>query len=100
MVNIITRGEARRIKDRERKAAKRKNSIFRKSENERLRNRVTKLRQNEEYVQASNLKQSNRRKQKKIESRAAMVNLTNNLEVPWFIQNMNLEFDKTVEQHG
>ncbi|CAG8685725.1 18449_t:CDS:2, partial [Dentiscutata erythropus] len=59
MVNIITRGESRKLKDRNRKAAKRSENLFRNSENEKLKKRVTNLRQNKEYVQASNLMRNN-----------------------------------------
>ncbi|CAG8696211.1 1394_t:CDS:10 [Cetraspora pellucida] len=57
-------------------ATKRKSHLFRKSENTKRKNRITNLRQNNEYVQTSNIARNNRRKQKK----------------------MNQEFDKTLEQ--
>ncbi|CAG8796232.1 25768_t:CDS:1, partial [Gigaspora rosea] len=66
MDNIITRGESRKIKDRQRKAAKRNDNLFRKSENEKLKKRVANLCENSDYVRASNSMRNDRQKQKKL----------------------------------
>ncbi|CAG8613937.1 21370_t:CDS:1, partial [Racocetra persica] len=67
MVKIVTRGESRKIKDRERKTAKRKDHLFQKSEINKNRIRIANLRKNEEYVQTSNIMRKNHQKQKRIE---------------------------------
>ncbi|CAG8633577.1 25373_t:CDS:1, partial [Racocetra persica] len=50
--------ESRKIKNRQRKAAKHNDDLFRKSENEKLKKRMKNLRQNNDYVRASNSMQN------------------------------------------
>ncbi|CAG8560301.1 1138_t:CDS:2 [Dentiscutata erythropus] len=95
MDNIITRGESRKIKDRQRKAAKRNDDLFRKSENEKLKKRVANLREDGDYIRASNSMRNNHRKQKKI---IEYNNATANSEVPLYVFELDNEFEKTLTQ--
>ncbi|CAG8585564.1 20960_t:CDS:1, partial [Gigaspora rosea] len=63
IVNIITRGESRKMKDHERKAIKRKNSLFKKSESDRQKKYQANHYQDEDYVQSHNIIQKKSRKQ-------------------------------------
>src|SRR5260363_105351 len=95
---IETRGEARKRKDRERKAAKRNNPQFRKLENNRSQQHMAKLRQDLNYVGMSNILQNKRR----IVDQGVNNHLSKNLNinVPWYTLELDHEFELMLEQHA
>ncbi|CAG8751943.1 1473_t:CDS:1, partial [Racocetra persica] len=69
MVIIKTRGEIRKEKNRKQKAIQRANPQFREAENSKSHHRMIELRQNQTYVQASNIAMLNRKKRRKVIAR-------------------------------
>ncbi|RHZ88922.1 hypothetical protein Glove_19g13 [Diversispora epigaea] len=99
MVIIETRGESRKKKDRKRKASRRVIQQFRKSDNEKSKQHMIKLRQNKSYNQACNLISKNKR-QKKIEIRLTKDLLAKSKNIPLRVLEMDEEFNDTINNHA
>ncbi|RHZ45125.1 hypothetical protein Glove_689g9 [Diversispora epigaea] len=99
MVIIETRGESRKKKNRKRKASQRVIQQFRKSDNEKSKQRMIKLRQDKNYNQAYNLVSKNKR-QKKIEIRLTKDFLAKSKNIPLRVLEMDEEFNNTINNHA
>ncbi|RHZ85950.1 hypothetical protein Glove_58g65 [Diversispora epigaea] len=99
MVIIETRGESRKKKDRKRKASRRAIRQFRRSDNEKSKQHMIKLRQDKNYNQTCNLISKNKR-QKKIEIRLTKDLLAKSKNISLRILEMDEEFNDTINNHA
>ena len=98
-INIETRGEARKRKNREQNASKRADKRFRQAENEQLHQRMAKLRQREEYNKAVSNRSKARRKIGR-NAKAARSHKAEEAGITSCVLDMDMDFEKSAEEHS